>query len=288
MPASKTDPTAQGVTRALACACPSKLCPVWAMRAVITAAELTRQNCVPMRAPNLHPLIGKVDGSSMTKEEVIEFYVEMAAFVGAENLRITGHSCRVAGAKRMALAGHPIWTIQVFGRWGSNAILGYVREALLGYKGGNLAQQTEQAASSRMSIKGIRKMVGKAIEDTPSAEVLSGEAKHAMLEMVLEHVSDLLQAAGPYAIEELEAEITLKTNGIWAFVVSELRLGRAKIIRNSRGKIHVIFNDETAVCGWTWAGQRVEILRQNVPTAGVTAGWCKRCHAWALALACAS
>ena len=135
LPASKTDPTAQGVIRALACACPSPLCPVLAMRKVITASELARQLAIPPRDQERHPLICKADGSHMSKDGVVKYHQGLAVLTDIQDLRITGHSCRVAGAKRMALAGHPIWTIQVFGRWGSKAILGYVREALLGHQG---------------------------------------------------------------------------------------------------------------------------------------------------------
>ena len=42
LPATKTDTRAEGVVRALACACPSKSCPVLALRQVATTSELIR------------------------------------------------------------------------------------------------------------------------------------------------------------------------------------------------------------------------------------------------------
>ena len=74
LPASKTDPSAQGVTRALACACPSKLCPIMALRSVITTSEIARQMTVPLRDPERHPLICKADGAPLSKEEMVRFY----------------------------------------------------------------------------------------------------------------------------------------------------------------------------------------------------------------------
>jgi hypothetical protein len=44
---------------------------------------------------------------------------------------ITGHTLRVTGAQGFAAAGLDIWAIQLLGRWGSSAVLGYVREAHL-------------------------------------------------------------------------------------------------------------------------------------------------------------
>ena len=285
LPASKTDPSAQGVTRALACACPSKLCPILALRSVITTSELTRQMTIPMRDPDRHPLICKADGTPLSKDEMVRFYKELSALAGSQMVRITGHSPRVAGAKRMALAGHPIWTIQVFGRWGSRAILGYVREALLGHQGGSLAQQTEQAAAGRGSIKDVRQLAAQAIDKAVSPDRIPTKAKATMVEMLLEHMTDLWHITGPDAVDEIEAEVSLKANEIWAFAELELRVGRSKVIRNQRGKLHVLFNKETCVCGWTWSSQRVEVTRRNLPSAGDTAGWCARCHAWAIAIA---
>ena len=40
---------------------------------------------------------------------------------------ITGHSLRVTGAQGLARFGLDAWTIQLIGRWGSAAILRYIR-----------------------------------------------------------------------------------------------------------------------------------------------------------------
>ena len=79
----------------------------------------------------------------MRKAEVAAFYAEAVASVGRADLRITGHSPRVTGAQRMARAGHLPALIQLFGRWGSNAVFGYVRDALLGEKGSAIAKRTD-------------------------------------------------------------------------------------------------------------------------------------------------
>ena len=60
---------------------------------------------------------------------------------------ITGHSGRVTGAQRMARSGLSEWRIQAFGRWGSNAVLRYIRGALLEGSLVGIAPLVEAAAA---------------------------------------------------------------------------------------------------------------------------------------------
>ena len=56
---------------------------------------------------------------------------------------------RVTGAQRLALAGVSEARIITFGRWASNAFKLYVREAVLGEKGGDVARLVEANAASQ-------------------------------------------------------------------------------------------------------------------------------------------
>ena len=140
---------ALGAMRSLACACPASTCPVRAARKVVPTAELTRLTGNPPVPQNRFQLLCKIDGGPLLKKEVVQFYKDLMAAAGLDQLRRTGHSARVTGAMRMAYAGHPVWTIQVFGRWGSPAILEYVRDAILGQQGGHIAQVTERSLTSK-------------------------------------------------------------------------------------------------------------------------------------------
>eukprot|EP00972_Heterocapsa_arctica_P085862 12654200-Heterocapsa_arctica.AAC.1 len=51
----------------------------------------------------------------------------MLAIVMKRTNVINGHSGRATGAQIMAAAGISEWRIQAFGRWGSAAVLGYLR-----------------------------------------------------------------------------------------------------------------------------------------------------------------
>jgi|OM-RGC.v1.019564395 hypothetical protein len=57
----------------------------------------------------------------------------------------------------MAFADHSVWVIQTFGGWRSEALLLYVREAILGVHGGTLAEQTE--LGGRTNIAKLRALV---------------------------------------------------------------------------------------------------------------------------------
>ena len=67
------------------------------------------------------------------KEAMAETFVHAAGFLGITPVSpdgseaITGHSLRVTGAQGLARLGLDAWTIQLIGRWGSAAILRYIR-----------------------------------------------------------------------------------------------------------------------------------------------------------------
>ena len=93
----------------------------------------------------------------MNKKDVAAFYKDLASR-GFSDLFVPPHAARVTGAARMALAGHSEGVIQIFGRWGSSVVLRYVREALLGSRGGRVA--TPQAACS-LSLAELRSIAAK-------------------------------------------------------------------------------------------------------------------------------
>ena len=144
LPASKADWIALGKKRSLGCACPSPLCPAAAMKRVTeVAAKVNIGQAFDSRGG---PLIPKENGMPMSKKEMVHFFVDLASAVEGILGRITGHSGRVTGAMRMAWSGVRLSKIKVFGRWGSAAVERYVREALLGRAGGDIARMTEDGA----------------------------------------------------------------------------------------------------------------------------------------------
>ena len=78
------------------------------------------------------PLVPDFLGMHMSKRAMTAAFMHVARASGsAGSTRITGHSARVTGAQLMSRAGISEWRIQVFGRWGSSAVLGYLRDSLI-------------------------------------------------------------------------------------------------------------------------------------------------------------
>ena len=129
LPVSKTDQEGKGAERTLRCTCAiargaSKwraLCPThacWRLwrRARATGAEwLTCQD----------------DGSRLSERglaRAVETHLGPIARQGALQ-QWGGHSCRRGGAQFLARMGVPYATIMWMGRWGSDTVLRYIREA---------------------------------------------------------------------------------------------------------------------------------------------------------------
>ena len=67
---------------------------------------------------------------------------------GHEDRIVRGHSMRVTGAMRMALAGLPNTLIKVFGRWASEAVLLYLRETVVQGQGSIITQDIQDGISA--------------------------------------------------------------------------------------------------------------------------------------------
>ena len=97
--------------------------------------------------PILMLLWPSAEGQFITKSAATLTFQKLAALTGTDT-SVTGHACRVTGAQAMAVAGVDIWLIQAFCRWGSRAVLEYVRDC-------DLSSTTDVAAKV---TKGLRLM----------------------------------------------------------------------------------------------------------------------------------
>ena len=143
LPASKTDQLAIGVARTHGCACspgrpPSPACPVHAL----WSQMLLLQRAFPQRWRDAKPdwdlpLFPDAAGNPCSKQAVVATILTAADHLGIARAspdnteRVSGHSLRATGAQGLARAGLDVWRIQLLGRWGSDAVLGYIREAHL-------------------------------------------------------------------------------------------------------------------------------------------------------------
>ena len=135
LPVSKTDTTGRSCTRALSCICymgtfqntvASDACGPCAIRRQLLRLlhafeyEWEADNAEKMR------LFPHTSGRTAKKEEVIGTWTICSASMNVPK----GHSARRSGAKSLARCGWSLWQIQTLARHTSDAILGYVEEAI--------------------------------------------------------------------------------------------------------------------------------------------------------------
>ena len=136
---SKTDQQALGAVRSHRCLCGRGFdvssCPAH----VAWDRLLSLRETFPDRFgsdPDL-PLFPDEHGNPVAKEAVVRTIEAGARRLGmtlespdgAE--KIGGHSLRVTGAQELARLGYHLWYVQLFGRWGSEVVRKYLREAPL-------------------------------------------------------------------------------------------------------------------------------------------------------------
>ena len=142
LPASKTDQAARGAARCHRCRCESVGsaygCPAHAV--LDQMAFLQRQFphlWVDGRPDPSLPLFPGLAGTACSKPAMVGTMVAAATQLAVPlanadgTTRVSGHSLRVGGAQGLARAGFPLWSIQLFGRWGGEAVKAYVGEAAL-------------------------------------------------------------------------------------------------------------------------------------------------------------
>ena len=140
LPASKSDTSALGVSRAHARICgqgpPRPDCPThaaWDQRLVLDRffGGSLRVNAAGRDFPFFLSEQGKV----VTKAAMTETILFAARWLRAplanadRTLRVSGHTLRPTGAQGLAELGLDAWAIELLGRWGGATVRKYIREA---------------------------------------------------------------------------------------------------------------------------------------------------------------
>ena len=285
LPVSKMDQEAKGTTRSLACACPSVLCPIAAMSHVLEIA--LKKRAWPRKPAHMCPLIVRLDGRHMAKDDVIAFYRDLTGMVGGDIAKIQGHSARVTGAMRMALAGHSEWVIQLFGRWASATVLRYVREALLGEKGGNLAQLTETVRNPSgklgMSMQVIKRNIKKVVKKKAPRN-MSEKVKPALNRISVDQVANAIMPNVMKAIQartgapkdmDIDEMIEKKVEKVIKFALAYGVIDHT-FIMSCTGIKHVTLFNETTLCGWKYKADQVRVVQEG-PGGAPSKEWCRTC-----------
>ena len=172
LPASKTDTRALGVARTHGCCCGvgmfGNACPahaLWAQRSWLRARFPSRHSVDGLPAPDL-ALFPDPEGKVCEKDAVVATIRAAAEALGlpavsADGLHLWGgHSLRVSGAQSLARAGLDTWLIQLLGRWGSDAVLGYIRAAPLAVSTSWALRASRGAPSGASGLLTLDEVVG--------------------------------------------------------------------------------------------------------------------------------
>jgi hypothetical protein len=174
----------------------------------------------------------------------------------------------------MALAGLEIWRIQIFGRWGSSAVLGYIQDAPVS-AGIGIAEMTAKG----LSLAQLRK---EAAEQLPAAEVIPEwkvkDAVARVLEGAIREAADSNQGMHAGRLRESIA----KFMAIDA-IDGCMGLPEEAYVQNmsgaSKGVVHSIKSTTHTACGWAWATSTSAMLRHE---AAEEDHMCARCLLWSL------
>ena len=214
LPASKNDQSATGASRTHGCSCggssPDPGCPAHSAwdQLILLRRLFPRSWKGDVPVPEL-PLFPSETGGVCTKEAVTETILLATDLLNVARSnddgteRVSGHSLRATGAQGLAAMGVEVWAIQLLGRWGSQAVLGYVREAALATS----AEWARRAAESTTLESLIRAAPGASADGRTEFE--EKKAYFSRLRVVEESTADKeiqTEVAEALAVEAMESD----------------------------------------------------------------------------------
>ena len=246
-------------------------------RAVSTGRSV---NLAHGKPAGMGALLPRRDGGTLTKKNVVQFYNDLAKAAGFQG-RVTGHSARVEGAMRMAYARHTEWTIQLFGRWGSNTVLKYVREALLGREGGTIAQVTE-GYLPHSSLEELKAYVNEVVSgyrhekvSPEELEIFEGAVVAELEESVLPELTKMEVVANSQEVSERIFEKIVDLDQVLYEAKATLGL---RYVSCGTARRHLAGPEAHCLCGRKWTEER-NVRKSHNQRRDTKGGWCRICLA---------
>ena len=169
-------------------------------------------------------------------------HVPLASPDGAE--RISGHSLRATGAQGLTRMGLDPWSVQLLGRWGSEAVRGYIRDAQA--DGASLRASTLASSSSFMDLEALVALLLprlRARQAVLPALPVVDEAHKVASEFTADSVGP--NVAPELAVELLAAMPPASQDPCWVLNSSSGMLHKVLI-----GPTHAVERDYSSYCGW--------------------------------------
>lgn len=274
LPVSKTDWQAKGCTRTWSCVCDRSIpCPF----------HVLRQHCEQLDAMQTQPdapLFPDEFGNYCTKTGVVNTIRRAAHLAGMElqdsegSHLLSGHTFRITGARFLSAAGLDPITIQLLGRWGSNAVLTYLAEAPLMSMNHRLKpldnQRLDRAlhqAPPAFDDLDHRVQAEKMLKD---AEELQRRLNHLTgkvdeLNAEVEHHSELFEG-----VDVILNDKSLET---WKVVNMRSKVEHQAIIRLTSSP-----HNWKTKCGWSFAGKKYAETFNDSMQLIHTYKLCPKCH----------
>lgn len=252
LPVSKTDWEAKGCKRTWSCVCDRNMpCPF----------HVLRRHCDRLDSRNTGfdmPLFPDDTGSYCTKQGVIDtirFASELAGQPSKDssgNYILSGHTFRITGARFLAANGLDPITIQLLGRWGSNAVLTYLAEAPLM----SLTQRLKPLESQRLSSAAniTDGQFGELDQRVKALETLSNHQDN--------HESLIRLSNRCQQLETSQEDINSQLEGI-SVILDQRREDELMFVINLRSDVKhkAVVNLSTSphswktLCGWKFSGK---------------------------------
>ena len=260
LPVSKVDWQAKGCRRTWSCICKLNYhCPV----------HILQQHDARLRAEGriTGPWLMSGAGGGCTKAGVIDMirqaiHASGGSAVDAEgNWIVTGHTFRITGARTLASWGLDPITIQLLGRWGSSAVLGYLAETPL------LAFSERLGPNSNLKLSNA--LVASSDCDGRNDEEAQAE-RNRIRQEILElrnQISDISSALD--GVTEIVAQRAVRET--W-WVLNDT----SKVLHTAVVDLSTPPLTWKTACGWKFSGQpKITTFREN-PT-NVTGRRCPKC-----------
>ena len=250
LPVSKVDWQAKGCRRTWSCVCElGHHCPVHILQEYDARLRSEGRNTGPWLVSKSNDRCTKLGVVDMIRKAVL---ASGGSATDAEgNWFISGHTFRITGARTLAAWGLDPITIQLLGRWGSSAVLGYLAETPL------------LAFADRLGPNGNRKLSNKWISSTDADGLADHDAAIERAQLRKE-ISELRNR-----VSDLSAAL----DGVIE-VVDKRSVREAWWVLNDASKVlHTAVVDLSTppstwktACGWKFSGQPKITTLREAPT----------------------
>ena len=271
LPVSKVDWKAKGAKRTWQCICGTyPVCPVHVLDEHFQTLEDKHE---------ASPLFPTAVGGFCTKDGVTSTIRHMA-HLASQQVRdvsgswlISGHTFRITGARTLACLGLDAITIQLLGRWGSDAVLTYLAEAPLSNLGEKIRGPLAESRLASASSGSITLVDG--VDCVAAKQMLEEHlALKTQLQQLMAECAEMKRETSNLSTElEGVAQVAIKRTPLEEWRVDNEQSG---IIHRALISLSTSPSSWMTMCGWKFAG-KVHAVTYRLEEEAKGSSCCKKC-----------